>query len=161
MIRRGLPFDTLIPTLGNLQLGTKSLTIYVLFNSLMLTENELLAHLIRQRLTPLILEKLLTIKTLLWMSCSVDLFCCPVLASRPGRPVLFWVSFSVGPVIAVFFPPVLCPGQEWGVGLIRNGVFIFREIRLLLPVGCDYRDYRNFFRLNNNRYFAIITNFFV
>jgi hypothetical protein len=35
---------------------------------------------------------------------------------------------------------------------------IFREIRLSLPVGCDYR---NFFRLNDNRYFAIIANFFV
>ncbi len=38
---------------------------------------------------------------------------------------------------------------------------IFCEIRLSLPVGCDYRDYRNFFRLNDNRYFAIIANFFV
>ncbi len=38
---------------------------------------------------------------------------------------------------------------------------IFREIRLSLPVGCDYRDYRNFFRLNDNRYFAIIASFFV
>jgi hypothetical protein len=38
---------------------------------------------------------------------------------------------------------------------------IFREIRLSLPVGCDYHDYRNFFRLNDNRYFAIIANFFV
>ncbi len=38
---------------------------------------------------------------------------------------------------------------------------IFREIRLSLAVGCDYHDYRNFFRLNDNRYFAIIANFFV
>jgi hypothetical protein len=33
----------------------------------------------------------------------------------------------------------------------------FREIRLSLHVGCDYCDYRNFFRQSDNRYFAIIT----
>jgi hypothetical protein len=38
---------------------------------------------------------------------------------------------------------------------------IFREIRLSLPVACDYRDYHNFFCLNDNHYFAIIANFFV
>ncbi len=38
---------------------------------------------------------------------------------------------------------------------------MFRKIRLSLPVGCDYRDYRNFFRLNDNCYFAIIANFLV
>jgi hypothetical protein len=37
---------------------------------------------------------------------------------------------------------------------------IFREIRLSHHVGCDYRDYRTFFCLNDNRYFAIIANFF-
>jgi hypothetical protein len=37
---------------------------------------------------------------------------------------------------------------------------IFREIRLSLPVGCDNRDYRNFIRSNDNRYFTIIANFF-
>ncbi len=37
---------------------------------------------------------------------------------------------------------------------------IFHEIKLLLPVGCDYRDYRNFFRLSVNRYFMIITTHF-
>jgi hypothetical protein len=28
---------------------------------------------------------------------------------------------------------------------------IFREIRLSLLIGCDYRDYHNFFRLSDNR----------
>jgi hypothetical protein len=37
---------------------------------------------------------------------------------------------------------------------------IFREIRLSLLVGCDYRDYRNFFRQSDNRYFAIIAEYF-
>ncbi len=37
---------------------------------------------------------------------------------------------------------------------------IFREIRLSLLVGFDYRDYRNFFRQSDNRYFAIITEYF-
>ncbi len=36
----------------------------------------------------------------------------------------------------------------------------FREIRLSLLVGSDYRDYRNFFRQSDNRYFAIITEYF-
>jgi hypothetical protein len=39
-------------------------------------------------------------------------------------------------------------------------ISIFREIRLSLLVGCDYRDYRNFFRQSNNRYFAIIAEYF-
>jgi hypothetical protein len=34
---------------------------------------------------------------------------------------------------------------------------IFREIRLSLLVGCDYR---NFFRQSDNRYFAIIAEYF-
>jgi hypothetical protein len=37
---------------------------------------------------------------------------------------------------------------------------IFREIRLSLLVGCDYCDYRNFFRYSDNCYFAIIAEYF-
>ncbi len=37
---------------------------------------------------------------------------------------------------------------------------IFREIRLSLLVGCDYHDYRNFFRQSDNRYYAIIADYF-
>jgi hypothetical protein len=37
---------------------------------------------------------------------------------------------------------------------------IFREIRLSLLVECDYHNYRNFFRQSDNRYFAIITEYF-
>jgi hypothetical protein len=41
-------------------------------------------------------------------------------------------------------------------GLYEMAFSIFREIRLTLHVGCDYHDYRNFFRQSDNRYFAII-----
>ncbi len=37
---------------------------------------------------------------------------------------------------------------------------IFHEIRLSLLARCDYRDYRNFFRQSDNRYFAIIAEYF-
>jgi hypothetical protein len=37
---------------------------------------------------------------------------------------------------------------------------IFREIRLSLLVERDYRDYRNFIFFSDDRYFAIITEYF-
>jgi hypothetical protein len=37
---------------------------------------------------------------------------------------------------------------------------IFHKIRLSLLIECDYRDYHNFFRQSNNRYFAIIAEYF-
>jgi hypothetical protein len=37
----------------------------------------------------------------------------------------------------------------------------FGEIRLSLPVGCDYRDYRNFFCSIDSCSFAIIEKYFV
>jgi hypothetical protein len=66
------------------------------------------------------------------MSCSVVLFCCPVLASRPSRPVLFWVSFSVGPVVAACFPLDCVPGRTRGGGVFRRGVkHLFHQFRFL------------------------------
>jgi hypothetical protein len=39
-------------------------------------------------------------------------------------------------------------------------VSIFGEIRLKLPVGCDYLDYCKFFRSSYNRYIATIAKYF-
>jgi hypothetical protein len=70
--------------------------------------------------------------------------------------VFYFTSFQLS-VDAACMPMAL-----WcQLGLIADGVFSFREIRLSPPAGCDYRDYRNFLRLRDYCSFTIIAKYFV
>jgi hypothetical protein len=94
------------------------------------------------------------------------------LITEPHPPANYWATSSsllLSHILQLITEPHP-PAYHWATSsslLLSHILFwykiafsIFREIWLSLLVGCDYRDYRNFFCLSDNRYFAIIANYF-